>query len=137
MSIQSRFRSFRLAGAVSLGLILATFAFGQSTGAIQGTVTDASGAAVPNATVTVKDPAHGVARAQATDSTGVYFVPSLPVGTYSVEVKAPGLALTEAKGLMVEVGSTVTQDFPLAGGRPRRGVGARGARLWGETPPSR
>jgi hypothetical protein len=114
MPIRSRFRSFRLVGAASLCLILTASAFGQSTGAIQGTVTDASGAAVPNATVTVKDPAHGVARVQATDSTGVYFVPSLPVGTYSVEVKAPGLALTEAKGLMVEVGSTVTQDFALS-----------------------
>jgi hypothetical protein len=114
MSIQSIFRPFELVGAASLGLILTTFALGQSTGAIQGTVTDASGAAVPNAIVTVKDPAHGVARSQTSDSTGVYYVPSLPVGTYSVEVKAPGLALTEAKGLMVEVGSTVTQDFALA-----------------------
>src|SRR6202166_2197039 len=114
MSIQSRFRSFRLVGAASLFLILTASAFGQSTGAIQGTVTDASGAAVPNAIVTVRDPAHGVARVQATDSTGVYYVPSLPVGTYSVEVKAVGLAQTEVKGLNVEVGSTVTQDFALA-----------------------
>src|SRR6202166_4055773 len=113
MSIQSRFRSFRLVGAASLFLILTASAFGQSTGAIQGTVTDASGAAVPNAIVTVRDPAHGVARVQATDSTGVYYVPSLPVGTYSVEVKAVGLAQTEVKGLNVEVGSTVTQNFTL------------------------
>src|SRR5580704_18326686 len=114
MSIQSRFRSFRLVGAASLCLILTASAFGQSTGAIQGTVTDASGAAVPNATVTVKDPAHGVARVQATDSTGVYFVPSLPVGTYSVEVKASGLTQTQAKGLIVEVGTTVTQNWAVS-----------------------
>ena len=55
-------------------------AFGQSTGAIQGTVTDPSGAAVPRALVTVRDPAHGVDRTQATDSAGVYYLPSLPVG---------------------------------------------------------
>ncbi len=40
-------------------------------------------------------------------------MPSLPVGTYSVEVKAPGLAPTEAKGLILDVGTTVTQNFKL------------------------
>ena len=61
MSFRSSFRPFSLPGAASVGLILTAFAFGQSTGAIQGTVTDASGATVPNAIVTIKDPAHGVA----------------------------------------------------------------------------
>src|SRR6266853_2320056 len=108
------------AGLIASG-VLAIMAFGfapsvfaQSTGAIQGTVTDPSGAAVPTAIVTVKDPAHGVDRSQTTDSAGIYYVPSLPVGTYSVEVKAVGLAQTAAKGLIVEVGSTVTQNFALA-----------------------
>ncbi len=60
-------RSLR-AGAFAIGalaiiaLTLAAPAFAQSTGAIQGTVTDASGAPVPNASVTVKDPDHGVDR---------------------------------------------------------------------------
>lgn len=111
MPIQSTFRPSLLAVA---SLLLSVSMFGQSTGAIQGTVTDATGAVVPNAIVSVKDPAHGVAREQATDSAGIYFIPSLPVGTYSVEVKAPGLAPTAARGLIVEVGSTVKQDFTLA-----------------------
>ena len=101
----------------ALAIIVFTFApsaFAQSTGAIQGTVTDPSGGAVPTAIVTVKDPAHGVDRTTATDSTGIYSVPSLPVGTYSVEVKAAGLASTEAKGLVLDVGTTVTQNFALA-----------------------
>jgi hypothetical protein len=114
MSIQASFRPFRLAAAASLFLFLTALAFGQSTGAIQGTVTDASGAVIPNAVVTIKDPANGVDRQLSTDSAGLYFVPSLPVGTYSVEVKAPGLAPTEAKGLIVEVGSTIKQDFALS-----------------------
>ena len=57
----------------ALAIIVFTFApsaFAQSTGAIQGTVTDPSGGAVPTAIVTVKDPAHGVDRTTATDSTG-------------------------------------------------------------------
>jgi Carboxypeptidase regulatory-like domain len=86
---------------------------GQSTGAIQGTVTDASGAAVPTGMVTIKDPAHGVNRTTLTDSAGIYNVPSLPVGDHSVDVKAPGLSQMEAKGLIVEVSTTVTQNVAL------------------------
>ncbi len=64
--------------------------------------------------MTVSDPALDVNRTQATDSAGIYYVPSsLPVGTYSVEVKATGLAPTEAKGIVLDVGTTVTQDFKL------------------------
>jgi outer membrane receptor protein involved in Fe transport len=110
----SRAGLFAVGLLAAMALTFVTPALAQSTGAIRGTVTDVSGGAVPNATVTVKDPAHGVDRTLATDSAGIYFVPSLPVGTYSVEVKAAGLAQTEAKGLTVEVGSTVTQDFALA-----------------------
>jgi hypothetical protein len=109
--MSNRSRSIGIRAVIAFTLV--SSAFGQSTGGIQGTVTDASGGAVPNAMVTVKDPAHGVDRTLATDSAGVYNAPSLPVGTYSVEVKAPGLSQTEAKGLIVEVGSTVTQNFAL------------------------
>jgi hypothetical protein len=97
----------------AMALTFVSPALAQSTGAIQGTITDASGGAVPNATVTVKDPAHGVDRTLATDTAGNYYVASLPVGTYSVGVKAAGLTQTEAIGLNVEVGSTVTQNFAL------------------------
>ena len=114
MLIESDFRSLRMVWAGSLYLVFAAFAFGQSTGAIQGAITDPSGAAVPNASVTVKDPSHGVDRTQAADSAGIYYVASLPVGTYSIEVKAPGLATTEAKGIVVVVGTTAKMDFSLA-----------------------
>jgi hypothetical protein len=105
---------FAIGAFATIALVLLSPAFAQSTGAIQGTVTDASGGAIPNATVEVKDATNGVDRTLATDSAGIYYVPSLPVGTYSVEVKAPGLTQTEAKGLIVEVGTTVTQNFALS-----------------------
>src|SRR5262249_28540975 len=104
----SQFLGLALAG---LSSIFGVHAFGQSTGAIQGTVTDASGSAVPNATVTVTDPAHGVNRTQDTDSAGLYYIPSLPVGTYTVQVRSAGMATTEARGLILDVGTTVTQNF--------------------------
>src|SRR5215471_15547462 len=112
MSPKTKFQFLGL--VVGLCSFSSICAFGQSTGAIQGTVTDASGAVVANATVRVTDPAHGVDRTQATDSAGLYYVPSLPVGTYNVEVRAPGLATTETKGVILNVGTTVTQDFNLS-----------------------
>ena len=109
----SRAKSLAIGVFAATALVFVTPVFAQSTGAIQGTVTDATGAVIPNAAVIVKDPDHGIDRTLATDKAGIYYVPSLPVGTYSVEVRAPGLATTEAKGLILDVGLTVTQDFKL------------------------
>src|SRR6267142_5154389 len=53
-------------------------------GAIEGTVTDPSGAAVPGAKVTVTSPDTGLTREVETDNIGFYRVPELPLGTYSV-----------------------------------------------------
>src|SRR2546423_770932 len=63
----------------------------QSSGAIQGTVTDSGGAVVPNAKVTVRNTGTGLERVVQTDNAGDYSVPSLPPGTYSVTVEASGL----------------------------------------------
>jgi outer membrane receptor protein involved in Fe transport len=103
----------KLALCASIYLLFTAFAFGQSTGAVQGTVTDVSGAAVPNASVSVKGE-NGVNLTLATDAAGIYFAPSLPAGTYSVEVKAPGLATTNATGVIVSVATTATQNFALS-----------------------
>ena len=54
MSIQPNFRRFRLVGAASLGLFFVAFASGQSTGAIQGTVTDSIRRSGSGAMVTVR-----------------------------------------------------------------------------------
>jgi hypothetical protein len=109
----SRFRvatSIRLFG---LAVFAACLTFAQSTGAIQGTVTDPSGAGIPNAAVTIHEKSTSQARSATTDSAGAYLIPSLPVGTYKIEVKAPGMAQTVADNLDVLVGSTARQDFAL------------------------
>src|SRR5438270_3166352 len=73
-------------------LIVSLPLFAQTTnGAIQGTVTDSSGAVVPNATITVRNTATGAERVTQSDSVGNYSVPSLPAGTYNVEIQASGL----------------------------------------------
>src|SRR5438105_15088705 len=53
-----------------------------STSRITGTVTDASGALVPGATVTAKNEATGVAYVQTTTEAGLYGFPALPAGAY-------------------------------------------------------
>ncbi|MBZ5611572.1 MAG: TonB-dependent receptor [Acidobacteriia bacterium] len=109
---------------VSIGLRVLIFAlaccfiftgsvFGQSTASVTGSVTDATGAVVPNATVTVRNQNTGEERVTQTDSAGVYVVPSLPVGTYRVEIKASGMQTTVASDIPVQVGVRIRQDFSL------------------------
>jgi hypothetical protein len=107
-----------LAARWFVGILVFLFAFtgtvvGQSTATIQGTVTDATGAIVPNATVTVRNQDTGEVRTTATDSAGLYVVPSLPIGTYRVEVAAQGMQTMVAANLHLEVGANVRQDFTM------------------------
>ena len=75
-------------GSVVLILAFAALAYGQTSfGRISGNVTDAGGAAVPNANVTVTDPSTSFSRTATTDESGFYTVTNLPVGTYSVQVE--------------------------------------------------
>src|SRR5215469_6263728 len=57
---------------------------------ISGTVTDPTGAVLPNATITVTDQGTGFSRTVTTTSAGTYVVPDLPTGTYRVTCEAPG-----------------------------------------------
>jgi outer membrane receptor protein involved in Fe transport len=89
------------------------FGLCQSTGSIGGTITDAAGGVVPNATVTVRSQATGEEHQTATDASGIYLVPALPVGNYRVEVKAQGMQSTAATGVQLSVGTSLRQDFAL------------------------
>src|SRR5690348_2456066 len=102
-----------LVSALAFSLVAARPALAQSTASIQGTVTDATGASVPNATVTVRNQNTGEERTTQTDAAGSYLVPALPVGSYRVEVKAQGMQPTAATNLPLEVSSTARQDFSL------------------------
>src|SRR5574338_1038458 len=74
--------------ALSAFVSLSTGLFAQSTSTLRGTITDQSGAVVPNAKVTAHNQATGVERATVTDSSGNYQIAALPVGTYDLEVSA-------------------------------------------------
>ena len=96
---------------VSLMIPMALLA--QSTATLRGTVTDESGAVVPNATITARNQATGIERTTVSDSSGNYQLASLPIGTYDVDVKATGMAAQTAKGLVLNVSQTVTRDFKV------------------------
>ncbi len=105
-------RLYQAAFAISF-LFFIGFVFAQSTGSIGGTVFDAAGAVVPNADVTVRNQATGEEHVTKTDASGIYLVPSLPVGVYRVEVKFSGMQSTVATGVELSVGSSIRQDFSL------------------------
>jgi hypothetical protein len=94
-------------------LLFAGNVFAQSTATLQGTVLDASGAAIPNATVTVRNQGTGEERVTQTDANGSYNLPSLPVGNYRVEIKSQGMQTTVANDVPLEVGRLMKQDFTL------------------------
>jgi hypothetical protein len=100
---------------ISLLLIaLCAGAVAQSgTGTIQGTVTDNSGAVLPNAKVTVTNLNTNVSRTDTTDATGNYSFPSLANGPYRVAVDASGMGKQVVNNLVLEVGRNIAQNFSL------------------------
>jgi hypothetical protein len=84
-----------------------------SSGDIQGTVTDPSGAVVPRATITVLDTQTGQRRTAVTDSSGQFRVTNLAPAAYDVSVEAAGFANAIRKPVVVSIGQTVVSDFQL------------------------
>lgn len=80
-------------GAILLLLLLVSPAGAQEQrGVITGTVLDQQGAAMPNATITVKDNGTGAVYSAVTSNEGTFTVPGLPFGTYSVSIAAAGFS---------------------------------------------
>jgi hypothetical protein len=90
-----------------------TLAQGETTSAIVGQVNDASGAAVPNATVTITDRASGLERSATTDDSGRFNFPQLKPGTYAVNVTAEGFKQQQNDAVSAGLGQIQTADFIL------------------------
>ncbi|QMV17643.1 TonB-dependent receptor [Granulicella sp. 5B5] len=84
----------------------------QITGAIAGTVTDQQGAFVPNAMVKATNSATGYTRSVVSDAGGAYNLQYLPVGSYTVQVTAPGFKTFVQQNLEITVDQT--QALPVA-----------------------
>jgi hypothetical protein len=103
---------------LSLVLCLAASAFGQeTTGEIQGTVKDQSGAVVPNVTVTIKGVNVGFTRVVQTDDRGFFSARQVPPGTYTASTAATsGFAGQTKDGIQVGIGTATTVDFEASAG---------------------
>lgn len=71
------------------------------SGVIMGTVLDSSGAAVAGAPITLIDAGTGLKQAVATSASGEFVLPSVPPGTYSIAVEAPGFKRYERTGIQI------------------------------------
>ncbi len=93
--------------------VLALPTFGQTFGEITGTVTDASGAAIPGAEVTVINEATSTSRTVRTNEAGNYTVPFLVPGTYTIQATSGGFKAATTPGLIVQVGDVQRANFQL------------------------
>lgn len=98
-----------------LGLLgFSLLAFGQaSDGNLVGTISDATGAAVPNANVTIKNLATNVQAVTKTTATGEYRFNNLPVGQYDLSAEAPGFTTARLGNLNIELNKTSTVNLAL------------------------
>lgn len=98
-------------------LLLALVGFSFSTlaqqTAIVGTVTDPSGAVVPNVTVTITNTDTGTSRTFVTNDAGQYVAPDLVIGHYVVKAEAKGFKASEQKNIVLNVGDRIRTDFQM------------------------
>jgi hypothetical protein len=104
-----------LALAVAITVVTPQIGTAQSgtSSAVSGTVTDSSGALIPNATVTVTETNTKAVRSGATDAAGHYLFSQLNPGTYQISVEGAGFAAAASKPTPVEVGRNVALNFSL------------------------
>ncbi|MHB8500787.1 MAG: TonB-dependent receptor [Candidatus Acidiferrales bacterium] len=101
-----------------LALLLISLALGglaqaQSTASLNGTVTDPTGAGIPNAKVSATNQATGVETTTQTDGAGAYLFPTLPIGIYRIEVTAANFQSAVISKISLQVATAVTQNFQL------------------------
>jgi carboxypeptidase family protein len=117
--------------AVALFAFVFVFTFSLSAqiqnGQFNGTVLDPSGAAVPNAKVTIKNAATGFTATATTNQNGYYSAKELPVGNYSVTATAPGFKTSSQTGLTLNAGTIQRVDLHLEVGQVSQTVEVSGA----------
>jgi len=83
------------------------------TGAITGSVTDPTGASIAGAKVTAVSVSTGLTRSTVTGENGVYLLPLIPVGGYTVSIERTGFRRYEQRGIEVKADSTDSVDVAL------------------------
>src|SRR5437660_3744066 len=107
----SRVRSIQTALLALVALFCFSFhAFAQSDlGTISGYVKDPTGATIPGAKVTVRNPT-GLDRTTTTNDSGFYTVTNIPAATYSLTAEAPGFKKYESTSNKLDAAASLTVD---------------------------
>ncbi len=93
-------------------------AYAQVSGAsLAGTVTDSSGAVIPNAEVSITNSATGVTRTVTSGSAGLYTAPNLLPGIYDIRITAPGFSTQVQRGITLTVGAQQALDIKMQVGQ--------------------
>ena len=108
--------------------VFATSAFAQEA-TIVGTVTDPTGAAVPNASITITNLETGLARTLTTSASGEYVAPDLHIGHYSVRAEVAGFKVTEQTNVVLAVGDRARVDVKLQVGSNKEEVTVEAAAI--------
>lgn len=106
-----------LAVTAALLFVLSSPSMAQSTGTLQGVVTDTSNAVIPNAKVVIRNQATGVEHTTKTDQTGSYIVPNLLPGVYTITVSANGFQTFVVHSLTLPVATTISRNVQLSVGQ--------------------
>jgi len=131
MRIADRKRLLTVAAVMALVFSPVRTMFGQSagTGTITGTVTDSTGAVVPNASITVINTDTSATHTVTGTGAGTYTAPFLQPGRYEVIVSASGMSKVDTKNLTLNVGQTLTVDASLPVGATATEVTVTGESL--------
>jgi hypothetical protein len=107
-------RAFHAIAILTVVVFIALPVFAQfDTGTITGSATDASGAVVAHAAITVTNVRTGIQKSFVTDQNGNFVASSLPYGTYVVTTQASGFAESKSQPVVLSVGATVQVNLTL------------------------
>src|SRR5438270_6513979 len=110
-----RFSSFFTAFSFIFCLMAAICASGQAsyTAQIRGVVKDASGAMVPQATITITNNGTGISTTAHTDNNGMYILTGLRPAVYTIRAEGPGFRASEQNNVVLQVDQQTSIDFTL------------------------
>jgi Carboxypeptidase regulatory-like domain len=112
-----------------LGVMWSRTAWAQETSTITGTVTDPSGAVIPNAQVVVTEQETNTSQTTSSNGDGYYQLPGLATGHYTISVTASGFSTYKKTGIVVNTAATVREDVKLAVGTNSQTVTVQAAAL--------
>lgn len=121
-SLRAKLMWFLVCCAMLAVSAVVAFAQAGTGGTISGTVTDQTGAIVPNVKVTITNTDTGQTFQATTNSAGQYVIPDLQIGHYTVRAEAAGFKSAERAGIVLNVGGRVRADFSLQIGSTQESI---------------